>query len=130
MSYIKGTTTAQVDLGADALGDRDKSDMDCRIPPEDFGPPQGTSRANTVAGGSSPDLIRESMTDMPTVSEFIAELQQIHIHPEGIRPIQTSVREVLKTKSALPMRKGAHGDADGRHDLRGAAEVLHAESMS
>jgi hypothetical protein len=118
------------DLGSDALGDLDQTGHGVSNTSGGLRPPRGPSRIKTVAVGISADLCHEGVVDTPKVSEFIAEFQQIHIHAEGVRPVQASVREVLKTKSAIPMGKGAHGDADGRHDLRGAAEVLHPISVS
>lgn len=118
------------DLRSAALGDLDQTDQGVSDTTGGLRSPEGPTRVKIVAVGSSADLCHEGVVDTPKVSEFIAEFQQIHIHAEGVRPVQASVREVLKTKSAIPMGKGAHGDADGRHDLRGAAEVLHPVSVS
>ena len=63
-------------------------------------------------------------------SEFVADVQDVHVHAERVRPIEAGIREMLQAKPSIAMFNWSNRDPYCRHDLRRTSEVLHAESVS
>ncbi len=69
------------------------------------------------------DPIVRSRVALKSVPEF----NDIHVHTELVRPIDSGVGEVLETKPCIRMSHGAERDPSGRDDLDRPAKILSAK---